>query len=470
MGQGEKDAIPVCIGYSTALAFWLSAGYAENTRYMLIDHPFALADGIATLNQARRTDLSQIYPPGVRGIRTHVLVDRFVHAGKSSHIENRIKLPAVSIGPRSADGRGTTPGVIPCGNQMFREIVCHEWPKSSPANSFVWLGGTVCIATPALTVVMAATQLGVPETVEIINALYGSYAIDGRGKLVPRTPILTPKTLWAYLDAAPNDLPGIIRARKAAALALPGAESPKEAAIAVVMRCDAQSGGGGLRRLTLNHEIGLTAEARAFVDTKNIRFDGFVGPTRSHVKQQPVAYDFDSIMFHAGDYYRFGSGAPGEELADRIDGRDAINKDSRRKSCALEMGVIDVTLTTDDVADRTIFYAKVSQIRRLSGMRELPRGKDAEGRRKELHGLMLNSLRFLLRPEERLDRAMQVRAERQRLAQLQRKKKCTRFPRYRKAPLAALLDFGGVRGFASKNGLVPADAFAFGEEPVLKSA
>lgn len=381
MTSGEKtsaqkqNAIPVCVGFSTSLAFWLAAPFQGRAYVRPINKQLEIADVKGTRAELGRVNFAAVEPPGVRGVGRHVLASS-----------------------RARNGKGN-------------DVVWHLWPRTAPAGSFYWAGGNLCVASPALTVVMTAQYLTVQETAEVVCALYGSYAIDAEGKIVRRnSPLLTPEGLDAYLRSLPDGFFGLKKARAAWGIARPGAESPREAAICVVARSDSRAGGGGLRRLELNHEAPVTGKASEFVRSKSLRFDGFI--PRRHGQRRDVGYEFDSVTYHAGVYYRFGTGAPGEQIAQAqvLNARDVINHDSHRRSAAWELGVDLVTFTTDDVSDADMFFSKVDELRRMCGMHELPADKASFKRRRELHRSMLANMRFSLRMEERLDRAMQVDA------------------------------------------------------------
>jgi len=370
--QLATNPATMCVGHASAAAFWLSDHWPEQPSWAPVAEPVLLPSPSDARQAAAQVDARLIMPPGVRGVRTHVLADGKAH------------------------------------NSLDDVVVLHNWQSSLPAGSFVRLAPGLYMATPALTVVMAAQYLSVPEVAELITALYARYCIGADGRQARRaTPVLTPDELERYLDSLDPSTPGLKKARQAMKLARVGAESPKEAAISVVMVTSQPLGGGGLDKLELNRAFVVDGRSRAFISTRTVRFDGCV-PTGSYSRQKAtVAYDFDSVTYHARGYSALGSGAPGEKDG-LLDERDYINHDSRRRSGADEMGVDLVTLTTDDVADPRQFFAKVDQLRRKCGLTGLRPTREAWLRRRRLHDTMLSSLRFMLRLEERFERAIQV--------------------------------------------------------------
>jgi len=371
------DGPNICLGFASSASLWLSH-WKDKPRWHSVHRrvvPATAAEARATLTgEALQAALATICP-GARGVRLHVITS------------------------------------TPAHNDFDSPVSFHTWQGEFPEGAFVQTESGLLVASPALTVLMAAQHFSLPEVAELINALYATYCIDEKGELVKRAnPVLTPERLKAFLDSMPAGTRGLDRARRAMTIARPGSESPKESPVAVVVAMDVRSGGAGIRDLELNPELYVPEGARMFVSTDTVRFDGFVPRNEAKRRRCDVAYDFDSIEYHTWrGYTATGGGASVAGMRD-ASGRDVINHDSRRRSGAREMGVEVVTFTTDDVADEGVFYAKIDQLRRLCGMQDVVVTPELRSRRAELHKLMLSNLRFALRLEERLERAIQVSA------------------------------------------------------------
>lgn len=222
------------------------------------------------------------------------------------------------------------------------DVAFHRMTSLGERNSFVALGGDVFVATPALMFVQMAPVLERAHLLELAYELCGTYALsslDMRG-FCSCEPLLTPAYLRKVFDAAPGHY-GSRSARRAASLVLPNAASPRESAVAMLLSTPRTFGGYGLPAPELNHEIALDEKMRKQLHRMSLRTDLYWKSCR-------LALEYESHMFHSG--------------------KEAYERDSRRRNDLKFLGVDVMTLTNAEISSRQSMDKVALNVRRSLGL------------------------------------------------------------------------------------------------------
>jgi len=122
----------------------------------------------------------------------------------------------------------------------------------------VW--NDLLVASPELVFIQMAASLDLIPLIELGYEYCGSFFVDTTGTLRNRKLMTTPGDLLARANRYRG--PGARKARLAAKYVLPGADSPREVVLVILLTLPRYWGGYNLSKPVLNHDIRLSAEGR----------------------------------------------------------------------------------------------------------------------------------------------------------------------------------------------------------------
>ena len=245
----------LCIGYESALRYWLTKRGDE-----ALPEPaptIALADASASARNVARENLP------LEPSRSHQL---------------HLMVPDRS--------RGHT----------MSEVVAHVWSRALPSGSLRRLSGDNTIASPELTLVQLASQRSLVETIELADYLCSGFSIDETSRYVDeRAPLTSREELAAYVDSLPPRTYGARRARQALRYTVENTASPKEILLALVYGLPPELGGEGPLVISANQPITIDEHLQRLLDSRYLKGDLYLPELNADL-------EYDSYEFHTGRY------------------------------------------------------------------------------------------------------------------------------------------------------------------------
>ena len=180
--------------------------------------------------------------------------------------------------------------------------------KSFPENSFVKFGlgiHDVYVARPELCFIQVGRSMDLPNHVHLGIKLTAQYYLQKETKAElgrrafnnfeqkPRAPVATEESLREYLKIATGEY-GVKKARAAARYVVELSNSPMESAIATMTIVPFDYGGYGMRRFSMNEEVGLSESAAQYYGYDRLRGD-FLW------KNQKLILEYNSNQYHNND-------------------------------------------------------------------------------------------------------------------------------------------------------------------------
>ena len=194
----------------------------------------------------------------------------------------------------------------PSGTSRYSsaDYKCITLPKHIPKNSFVKLGEgmlpedlqdlgiNIYVASPEYCFLAAASELTIPQLVELGCNLCANYAIDSKNAQSQsfRAPISKAAIIKNFISEAENNK-GLYKARKAAKYICDGSNSPMESRLAVVSILPFFLGGLNMHKPDLNKEIDLSLEGAAVLGRKTCKCDIVW-------EEQKLIIEYDSNKVH----------------------------------------------------------------------------------------------------------------------------------------------------------------------------
>lgn len=246
----------LCLGYETALRYWLTKRGDE-----------ALPDGAD----------SGVFAHTTAG-RKRVLAERLPvtpEQGKPLHLV----VPDRRLGHR------------------MEGIVAHVWSTSLPAGSLCRLSGDNLIASPAFTFVQMAASKTLIQTVEIGCYLCSTFAITdmGREYVGERRQLVNLEELRRYVESLPPRVRGARRARAALGYVVENLASPMEVFLGMEYGLPPELGGQGPLTLWANRPIALNERLQEFLGSTHLRGDLYLADYN-------LDLEYDSYEYHTGRY------------------------------------------------------------------------------------------------------------------------------------------------------------------------
>ncbi|MDY4041639.1 MAG: hypothetical protein SOY67_06025 [Collinsella sp.] len=244
-----------------------------------------------------------------------------------------------------------------------RSVVCHAHAGPS---AFCELGPGVLVSAPELLLAQLPSHRDVPGALMLGMELMGDYALspDRNRSVRDRPALMVPAHLQSLANAArPDALDGDPRRMSRSKLArvsrllIPGARSPKEAEIALLLSLPRRLGGRGIQGIILNHRVDLSREARAVAGRKYLVCDIFIAGAGLE-----LGYDSDSHHLT----------------------RRSHESDARRENALRMMGVGYMGMTSGQLHQWSAFDALADRLAAEAGMRLRPLKHASRARQYEL--------------------------------------------------------------------------------------
>lgn len=198
------------------------------------------------------------------------------------------------------------------------ETICHLFSPSAFIFHAVRVKQGMFCCGPELAFIQMANLLDEEQLLMLGMELCGRYGINKHGKLFGRMPTCTPD----LLSSTAHKLGRVRGKRKALEVAphvIPGAASPMEAVLALMLAEPPARHGFGIKPPDLNHALPVTGKARAYWD------DDFITPDLLW-EQEKLVVEYDSDAYHTAS------------------GR--IARDALRRDVFVELGYRVVTVAT----------------------------------------------------------------------------------------------------------------------------
>ena len=173
----------------------------------------------------------------------------------------------------------------------------HVYEGFLPDGSFHRLPGTNLVASPELAFLELAQTHSLWELVEAGNYLCSTFSIgdEGRGYTGKRTQVTTMGRLSRFLDEVPPHTRGVRRARQALEHVVELTASPKESQLAMHYHLPVELGGRGPFEITANQEIRIDEHGQRLLSSGHLVGDLFLPDFGCDL-------EFDSIEFHTGRF------------------------------------------------------------------------------------------------------------------------------------------------------------------------
>lgn len=330
--------VNLIVGFESALSYWSNAQARMPQKYL---KPDAAIEALKSVRGNMRT-------PAVKRISRSSWLGSFPE-------------PLHLLVPSREDKRAA------------QTVHLHCWRCAPPAGAFVpvdtceWAYGSamyhIVMSSPEFTFLQMAQVMDDYELIELGYELCGVYAKDDNAELglVTRQAVTTPRRLTTFVERA-EGMPGIKRARRAAARVLANSRSPKESQISMLATLPRLKGGFGLAAPLLNFEIKL---------------DTNVAHVAQVQKVVPDLYwpDINTVLEY--------------DSRDRHDGYEAVEHDARKRTAYRLLGLDVITLTKSQFEDLPTVTALFED---LAARMRIQRAKPSEQqlqRRVELHAQLV---------------------------------------------------------------------------------
>ena len=139
-----------------------------------------------------------------------------------------------------------------------RNVASHVWSGRLPSGAFVRVAESVYVSSPPFCLVQLAGRLSVVDVVRLVSewcavGLPMSFGTSDIGRCQPLVALADLVRFTAKL----RDVRGIARVRNALRYVVPGAASPMESAVALLLSLPRRYGGYGFEKPVMNHRLAL---------------------------------------------------------------------------------------------------------------------------------------------------------------------------------------------------------------------
>lgn len=281
----------VCLGFESALEYWLTKGGGEALPEEAESWRLSYATASARLLARENIPLE---PSDERPL--HLLVQQ--HATK----------------------------------HRLDNITVHVCQTVLPAHSFRSLGGDNLIASPELAFLQMARGRSLLELVEIGCYLCSTFSISsrGRGYAGERQQLMTLDDLARYLDALPRRTYGRRQALRALPHIVELTASPKEVHLAMHYGMPPDHGGRGPIAIAANQTIKIDGHAQRLLGKSHLKGD-------LYLSEYGADLEYDSIEFHTGRF-----------RLDHTQARRSVLEAMHIKTISATQGQIDTIEHLDD--------------------------------------------------------------------------------------------------------------------------
>lgn len=255
--------------------------------------------------------------------------------------------------------------LVPDSSDARRQdhFLYHTCRASLPYGSFAKIDKNAFVSCPELCFLHLAKTRSFVELIALAYELCGTYAIsttDPRG-FVDRSSLTSIAQLESFIERA-GSLYGVGRARQSLRHILPGAASPRETAMAILLCLPNSLGGYALPKPFLNHRIVANWHTQKVTRQQEFFCDAY-WPT------EKVAVEYDSDQYHSGS--------------------EKIAHDSIRRNILADMGITTITITRRQINSRFELDKVARILAKRLGKRIQPRCEDYLAKQQTLRSAIL---------------------------------------------------------------------------------
>lgn len=246
-------------------------------------------------------------------------------------------------------------------NRRRSQNLCpHIWSEKHPSRSFYKIAESLYMSTPEATFLQLGNELGLIQLITIGYELCGSYGLSAQSDngFLQKEPRSNPQLIKRYL-AKCSGFHGIKTTKRAANYIVKGSASPMESLLSMLLCLPPLLGGFGLPRPELNHPI----------ETNDGRFS--VRRCDLCWPNQQFALEYDSDAFHSE--------------------RSRLHLDSSRRSTLEKEGIHVVSVTKNQVFDRSQLLDLATIASKRLGKRLSPTPFDFPRRQDEIYRVAFGS-------------------------------------------------------------------------------
>lgn len=228
------------------------------------------------------------------------------------------------------------------------------WSGKHPSRSFYKIAQDLYVSTPEATFLQLGKELSLVQLITVGYELCGSYGLSAQSSsgFLRREPRSNPLPIGRYLEKC-DGIHGAKAAKRASSYLIKGSASPMESLLSMLLCLPPSLGGFGLPRPELNHPIATNEGGVA------IRRCDLCWPN------QRFALEYDSDTFHSNT--------------------SKLHLDSSRRSTLEEAGVHVVSVTKNQVFDRSQLFSLATIVSKRLGKRLSPTPFDFTQKQDEIY-------------------------------------------------------------------------------------
>lgn len=185
----------------------------------------------------------------------------------------------------------------PALKHRIRDCAIHVCRGNLPSGSFHRLAGGNIISSPELTFLQMASCASKWQLIEAGNYLCSTFSIsdEGRGYTGKREQLVSAGRLGEFLDSLPSHTYGVDKAKAALKYVVELTASPKESQLAMHYALPAALGGRGPMELVANQVIHIDEHGQRMLGSNHLVGDLFLPDFGCDL-------EFDSVEFHTGRF------------------------------------------------------------------------------------------------------------------------------------------------------------------------
>lgn len=185
----------------------------------------------------------------------------------------------------------------PALKHRIRDCQVHVCRTDLPPGSFRSLPQGNIVSSPELTFLQMASTASLWQLIEVGNYLCSTFSISdkGRGYTGKREQLVSTTLLGGFLSALPPNTYGANKARAALEYVVELTASPKESQLAMHYRLPSELGGRGPISIAANQAIQIDEHGQRLLDSSCLVGDLFLPDFDCDL-------EFDSIEFHTGRF------------------------------------------------------------------------------------------------------------------------------------------------------------------------
>ena len=160
--------------------------------------------------------------------------------------------------------------------RQLPDVNVHVWQAPLPEGALKCIDEGLYISSPEFCLLQQANELHLVKLCQMLGRYLSTKVPriqdDGSTKYIDRKPLTSEESLSAFLRAV-GSVKGSAALKEAMRWTCPGAASPQEVNLQLVMTLPPCYGGFGLKKPVMNYEVELSPKARELYDREVIRID-----------------------------------------------------------------------------------------------------------------------------------------------------------------------------------------------------